>query len=116
MVLPEPEVEPLVLGMDAEPDVLPVEPEAPMLLLDPVVPDEPLVAAAEPPAGVPVVPIGVSWVLRWPAPIGALAELGLGGVDWAKAVPTKATVARPASRPLSWFDAVIAVTPGLRER
>lgn len=57
-----PVVEPmLVLGIE------------PMLLLD-----EPAVAPVFP--GVPVSPIGVFWVLCWPAPMGALLMAGLGGL------------------------------------
>jgi hypothetical protein len=106
IVLPEPVEELLLLDgvealgvldeLDEEPALgAVVEPEAPMV--------EPL-AAAPPPVGVPVAPIGVFCVLRCPAPVaGSLAVVG--GVPWAIAVPTIATVARPASMAFSWVEA-----------
>jgi acetyl-CoA acetyltransferase len=72
---------------------------------------------------VPVVPIGVLWVLRWPAPTaGSVA--GAGGVVCAKARPTVAAAmaaarslrvltldeymgARPISDPIHLFDCVM---------
>jgi hypothetical protein len=59
-------------------------------------------AAALPPVGVPVVPIGVCCELCWPAPTGALLTAGLGGLPWATAVPANAMAATPASR--IWMD------------
>jgi hypothetical protein len=87
--LPEP-----LLAMLEPPEL---EPVMPAEELEPVVPDEaaleaevpPLVepwAVAPPvPPGVPVVPIGVFWVLCWPAPTAGLVA-GRGGVPWAKAM------------------------------
>src|SRR4051794_27658288 len=82
-----------------------IEPEAPVLpaLVAAVLPAlEPCAAAPVPavePAplpGVPVVPMGVFWVLRWPAPTaGSVA--GRGGVPCANArlkVAAAATAAR----------------------
>jgi hypothetical protein len=92
---PEPEPVAIVLPPELEPVVAPaLEPE--LIAPDdvPVLPAvEPAVepcAAAPPPPGVPVVPIGVFWVLRWPAPVAGLAELGFGGALWAKAMLTVA--------------------------
>jgi hypothetical protein len=98
-------VEPLELAPVVLPDVLPVLAEPVFVLPEDAAP------AVAPPAGVPVVPIGVPCELCWPAPTGALLTAGLGGLPWAIAVPIRATVATPASRPLSWFDAVIVRTP-----
>jgi signal-induced proliferation-associated 1 like protein 3 len=110
VVLPPAAVLPVVPPV--EPAVLPVVPPVEPAVL-PV--PEPVVAPIEPepevPPGVPVVPIGVFCVLRWPAPVAGLAELVVGGALWATAVPTTATVAKPASRPLICCDAVIALTP-----
>jgi hypothetical protein len=97
MLEPEPIVEPEL------PDVLPLAPIEELEPLPDVVPDdmpEVLPAAVLPPAGVPVEPIGVSCVLRWPAPLAALGALGSGGLLWAMAEPM-ARAATPASRPLS---------------
>lgn len=95
--------EPLPLAMEPPPELVApalepefIEPEAPVLpavvaaalpAVEPVAaaPPEvvpPVAAPAVPPPGVPVVPIGVPWVLRWPAPTaGSVA--GRGGVPWA---------------------------------
>jgi hypothetical protein len=59
--------------------------------------------------GVPVLPIGVVWVLCWPAPVAGSLEVVVGGVLWAIAAPAIATAAKPASMPL--IDAVISETP-----
>jgi hypothetical protein len=40
----------------------------------------PVVAAAPLPVGVPVAPMGVDWVLCWPAPTAGSLAAGLGGV------------------------------------
>ncbi|AEG93867.1 hypothetical protein [Ramlibacter tataouinensis] len=110
--------EPLVLGEALDEPVLPVEPLAPMVLLEPELP-EPMVLPLELPLwadGVPVVPMGVPWLLCWPAAVPvpeAPVLLVLGGVPCAMAVPTMATAATPASRPFSWVDAVIRKTPSL---
>lgn len=97
----EPAVEPDVDGV--APIVLPEEPVVPAAPVDPVAPP---VAP-----GVPVVPIGVFCELVWPAPVAGLAVPVLGCVPWATAVPITATVAKPASRLLSWLDAVMSMTP-----
>src|SRR4051812_4532296 len=79
-----------------------IEPEAPVLpavVAAVLAPDEPCAAAPAPPPGVPVVPIGVFWLLRWPAPTaGSVA--GFGGVPWAMARLTVAA-ATAAARILS---------------
>ena len=104
-------VEPIVL-----PELDPVVPLAigaleargvPMVDDDPVVDGDRDGCAVPLPVGVPVSPIGVPWVLCWPAPTGALLTAGFGGFPWAKAVPISATVATPASRALNCFDAVM---------
>jgi hypothetical protein len=76
------------VAVAAAPELM--EPEAPVLPALPAVPaaPEPCAAAPEPP-GVPVVPIGVFWVLRWPAPVAG-SVLVVGGVVCAKASPTEA--------------------------
>ncbi|RYG10011.1 MAG: hypothetical protein EON92_13545 [Burkholderiales bacterium] len=100
MVLPEAEDEPELVDPIDEPVE---EPVAPMVApLEPVAPALPCV---------PVVPIGVCCELCCPAPTAGLFTLGLGGVPCAMAEPMTATVARPANRPLMWFDADIALTP-----
>jgi len=87
---------PVVPALPLEP-MLPVLPEAPVL---PVVPDAPVLPVAPAlPVGVPVAPIGVSCVLRWPAPVGA-SPPAVGGVPCATAPPAIASAATPASRPL----------------
>ena len=48
-----------------------------------------------PPVGVPVGPIGVCWLLCWPAPTGALRTAGLGGLPWAIAVPISFAISQP---------------------
>jgi hypothetical protein len=85
-----------------------VEPLAPMLVPevlpvpddDAVLPEvEPLVLApalAEPPAGVPVAPIGVFCELRWPAPTAGSLAAGFGGVLWARAAPASVRAAAVA--------------------
>ena len=117
MVLPEPVLEPVLplaegvvaLDEDDEPPEV-AEPPEPLVLPEPALGEAPIVdelpelVAAPPPAGVPVVPIGVFWVLRWPAPVAAsLFGVAVGGVLWATAVPTTATAARPASRDLRYM-------------
>ncbi len=67
----------------------------------------PVVALPVLPPWVPVVPMGVLCELCWPAPVAALGLAVVGGVPCAMAVPTTATVARPASNVFSGFDAVI---------
>jgi hypothetical protein len=97
----EPEPEPVV-PIEPEAELVePMEPDEPLVLgvleaLEPelIVPDEPAEeaaplpvvepCAAAPPPGVPVVPIGVFCVLRWPAPTAGLLA-GAGGVPCAKA-------------------------------
>jgi hypothetical protein len=100
----EPEPEPVV-PIEPEAELVePMEPDEPLVLgvleaLEPEleVPDEPVVAAEPLPAvepcaaaplaplpGVPVVPIGVFCVLRWPAPTAGLLA-GAGGVLCANA-------------------------------
>jgi hypothetical protein len=61
--------------------VVVVEPLAPIVLPLPVVPELVLVSVLVLPVagGVPVAPIGVDWVLCWPAPVAASLD-GLGGV------------------------------------
>lgn len=98
--LPVVPVEPIV-----EPDDAP-EPMVPLLPVDPVVPVVPPA-----PAPVPVLPMGVFCELCWPAPVAALGLAVVGGVLCATAVPTTATVAKPASRVFSGFVAVISETP-----
>lgn len=66
-----------------------------------------VVAVAAPPPPTPVVPIGVPCELCWPAPVAALGLAVVGGVPCAMAVPTTATVAKPASNVFSVFDAVM---------
>jgi hypothetical protein len=109
-VLP-PEDEPIVLPEPVEELVLPLVGGVEAADEEPVLPEAPIVAPAAPlPAGVPVAPIGVFCVLRWPAPVAAsLVPVApvVGGVLWATAVPTTATAARPASRALSWLEAVM---------
>jgi hypothetical protein len=76
-----PEVPELALPVLPVVPLLPVAPLLPVVPLLPVLPLLPVVPDALPP-GVPVVPIGVSCVLRWPAPTaGSVA--GWGGVDCA---------------------------------
>lgn len=111
IVLPESELELELLldglvAAEVEPDVLP--PDAP--IVEEELPVLPLLMAAPVPsflAGVPVAPMGVSWVLRWPAPMAGSAACGFGGVLWAAAVPTKATVATAASRAVKVGEEVI---------
>ena len=104
--LPEP-VEPVVPDVvDEPPDAPIVEPEAPL-----APEDEPAPMVLPPAPLVPVLPMGVPCELCWPAPVAALGLLVVGGVPWAMAVPTTATVAKPASNVFSWFDVVISETP-----
>jgi hypothetical protein len=100
MLEPEPVVEPEL------PDVVPLAPIEELEPLPDVVPDV-LPAAVLPVAGVPVVPIGVVWLLCWPAPLAGSVALGFGGVLCAMAEPM-ARAAAPASRPLS-VDEVMKV-------
>ena len=69
-----------------------IDVEAPEFIEAPVEPavvaaalpaEEPWAIAPPAPPGVPVVPIGVPWVLRWPAPTAGLVA-GRGGTPWAK--------------------------------
>jgi hypothetical protein len=112
-----------VLAEDELPELIAPE-EAALEALPPPVPVEPC-AAAPPPLGVPVVPIGVFCELRWPAPTAGLLE-GVGGVPWAKARPTVAA-AKAAMRILDvdiqgllWFvgtfDRHRASQPRVRSR
>jgi hypothetical protein len=109
MLEPEPVVEPEPIVELELPEVVPL---APMPELEPL-PDVPLdvvpdvAPAVPPPAGVPVAPIGVSWLLCWPAPRAGSAAVGLGGVLCAMAAPEMATAARPASRPLRVDEAIM---------
>ena len=75
---------PLVLGAaDAvEPELVLGEAAVAAELLPEVVPCAAAPVLPEP--GVPVWPMGVFWVLRWPAPTAGSAA-GFGGVPWAKA-------------------------------
>jgi hypothetical protein len=73
---------PLAVAPAVEPEL--IEPEEAAPVLPAVEPAAEPCAAAPPPPGVPVVPIGVFCVLRWPAPTAGLVA-GCGGVDWAKA-------------------------------
>jgi hypothetical protein len=84
--------------MDPEP-VAPALPAVVAALLPPVEPCAvaPRLPPVPPPPGVPVVPIGVFCVLRWPAPTAAL-EAGRGGVPWAKATLTVAAATTAAAR------------------
>jgi hypothetical protein len=62
-------------------------PDEPAVDAEPEVEVEPCAAAPAPgPPGVPVVPIGVFCVLRWPAPVAG-SDAGFGGVPCAKARP-----------------------------
>jgi hypothetical protein len=79
-----------------------VLPEALGVLVLPLV----LPAAVLPPEGVPVVPIGVVWVLCWPAPTAGSLAAGLGGVLWANAAAATVRAARPAKAPLR-VDAIM---------
>src|SRR5437763_14272793 len=76
-----------------------IEPLAPTLpaVVAAVLPAlEPCACAPRPePPGVPVVPIGVFCVLRWPAPTAGSAA-GRGGVPWAMARLTVAAAAAAA--------------------
>ena len=81
-----------------------VAPLAPMLPVEPE--DVPLLFA-----GVPVLPIGVACVLRWPAPSAGSFEPGFGGLLCANAEPAMAMAAKPASTLLMWVDAFISETP-----
>ena len=97
-------VEPLAPDDDPAVPLVPM-PVLPVAAVPPVAPVLP-----EPPA-VPVVPMGVPCELCWPAPVAALGLAVVGGVPWAMAVPTTATVARLASSVLRGVDAVISETP-----
>jgi hypothetical protein len=80
-IVPE---EPLLLGVleALEPEL--IVPEEPAVEAEPLPVVEPCAAAPLPP-GVPVVPIGVFCVLRWPAPVAGSAAEDFGGVPCAKA-------------------------------
>jgi hypothetical protein len=94
-IVVEPAVAPAVEPELIEPEVAPV-PAAVEPALEPAA--EPCAAAPVLP-GVPVVPIGVFWVLCWPAPTaGSVA--GAGGVLCADAIPNEAA-AMAAARILS---------------
>jgi hypothetical protein len=109
-------VEPLA-PMLPEPLVPELVPLAPMVEPEPLVPPAVLPVVLLPPevvpaavpllVGVPVAPIGVCCVLRWPAPTAGSLAAGLGGVLCAMAVLVMATAATPASRLLSVMDAVM---------
>jgi len=100
---PAPALEPelIVPELEPEPAVEPV-PAAPELAApEPVVPEaeEPAVepcAAAPVPPGVPVEPIGVFWELRWPAPVAGSLDDDDGGVLCANARLTVAAAATAA--------------------
>jgi hypothetical protein len=80
-----------------EPALLPALVAALVAAVLPALPVPMLPCAVAPaPPGVPVVPMGVFWLLRWPAPWAGLVTEGFGGVPWAKARATVA-VARPAT-------------------
>lgn len=57
--------------------------------------------------GVPVLPMGVDWLLCWPAPAAGSLEVVSGGVLCAIAEPASAMAAKPASTPLRGVDAVM---------
>jgi hypothetical protein len=99
----EPELPVLPVIEEPVPEEVPddiVEPleEVPEDAVEPVLePVEPVMGAADevlpvaaPPPGVPVAPIGVPCVLRWPAPVAALEDAA-GGVPWAKAKEAAST-------------------------
>jgi hypothetical protein len=65
-------------AVDDEEGVDGVVPLAPIVLLPVLLPVLP--AAVLPPAGVPVVPMGVVLVLCWPAPTAGSFTAGLGGL------------------------------------
>jgi hypothetical protein len=99
-----PEVEPLALVSEPPvPELLApvVEPDPPVA--EPLADPDPLapMVALEPLAlfGVPVAPIGVDWVLCWPAPTAGSLAAGLGGVLCATEAPAT-VMAAAASRPL----------------
>ena len=99
----------MVVLLPDEPDAV-LSVEGVVLAAAPLVelPEEPLVvpAAELAPPGVPVLPMGVCWLLCWPAPVAGSLAAGLGGELWAMAAPLIATAATPASTPLN-MDAVI---------
>ena len=100
-VLPEPMLLPEELPVP-EPMVLVLPLLLPVLAELPALPDMPPL-----PEGVPVLPIGVVWELCWPAPCAGLGLAGWGGLLCATAVPTTATVAKPASNAFTEFVAII---------
>jgi hypothetical protein len=65
-----------------------------------------VVPAAPPPAGVPVVPIGVACELCWPAPTAGFVTLALGGLPWASATP-KTAASAVAIAPLVNFVLIV---------
>lgn len=67
--------------------------EAPVEAVELVI--EPLELVIEPLllAGVPVIPIGVFWLLCWPAPVAGFAAAALGGLLCAIAIPAAAIAA-----------------------
>lgn len=86
-VLVAPIVEEPVLLPDVVPEFMPeVVPEVVPVLPIELLEVEPVIGvvldcvAVPEPAGVPVVPMGVDWVLCWPAPLGAFLTSVLGGV------------------------------------
>src|SRR6185369_5343458 len=104
-----------------------VAPLAPIVLLELDVSAavlEPLLLGVEPPVpalvpelfGVPVLPMGVAWVLCCPAPAAGSLAAELGGVLWAMAEAAMPAAAMPASRPLKRVDAVIWKLLDFRER
>jgi hypothetical protein len=102
-----PNVLPLLVVVSVVALPVPVPLAVPVL---PIVPVLPAVPASVLP-GVPVLPMGVVWVLCWPAPVAGSLEDVVGGVLCAMAAPAMATVARPASKLLIGVDAVISETP-----
>jgi hypothetical protein len=93
--LPEPdepmEPEELLLGVLEAVEPEPVVPEEAAVEAEPLPVVEPCAAAPVlPPVGVPVVPIGVFCVLRWPAPTAGSDAEDFGGVPCANARPKEA--------------------------
>lgn len=71
---------------DAVPVVVVLEPVIGVVAL-------PVVLPVVLPPGVPVVPIGVDWVLCWPAPTAGSLIAAFGGVPCANAEPAMTTAA-----------------------
>jgi hypothetical protein len=101
----EPIEEELLLGVleAVEPELM--EPDEAAVEAEPLPVVEPCAAAPVlPPVGVPVVPMGVFCVLRWPAPTaGSVAEV-FGGVPCANARPKEAaaTAAMTSLTDMRW--------------